>query len=318
MKILLVHPRLSVKGGGERVAIHSIIAATKLGYEVSLLTEEFDEASFEDFYDCSGLFDKINRSYYPAFTPVLGPRLLLYQRLLYHWYEIRKAISRDNYELVLSTQDIGYVPTVRAPVVQYCHFPEYFWHLESKSSSPFWRLYYGPATRFYRNRVSRVKTLLSNSDFTRGFVMNKWQRDAITVYPPCPIDMYESYSKSSAREKLVLTIGRISPEKRFELFLDMARMVPDCRFVIIGTVQLPNYYEHLRRKAPGNVSFVLSPLRKVKDLLGRAMAYVHCAENEHFGITIVEAMAAGCVPIVHDSGGPREIVGEDIGFRWRD
>ncbi|HEX9239627.1 MAG TPA: glycosyltransferase, partial [Candidatus Bathyarchaeia archaeon] len=63
---------------------------------------------------------------------------------------------------------------------------------------------------------------------------------------------------------------------------------------------------------------VLSPLRKVKDVLGRAMAYVHCAENEHFGITIVEAMAAGCVPIVHDSGGPREIVTIDVGFRWSD
>jgi glycosyltransferase involved in cell wall biosynthesis len=93
-------------------------------------------------------------------------------------------------------------------------------------------------------------------------------------------------------------------------------MVPSAKFVIVGTVQVQRYYEHLRRTAPGNVSFVLSPLRKVKDLLGRAMAYVHCAENEHFGITIVEAMAAGCVPIVHDSGGPREIVTSDVGFRW--
>ena len=48
------------------------------------------------------------------------------------------------------------------------------------------------------------------------------------------------------------------------------------------------------------------------------MAYVHCAKDEHFGITIVEAMAAGCVPIVHDSGGPIEIVTNDVGFRWRE
>jgi glycosyltransferase involved in cell wall biosynthesis len=38
---------------------------------------------------------------------------------------------------------------------------------------------------------------------------------------------------------------------------------------------------------------------------------------EHFGITTVEAMAAGCVPVVIDKAGQREIVrhGTD-GYRW--
>jgi len=122
------------------------------------------------------------------------------------------------------------------------------------------------------------------------------------------------------RENLVVTVGRFVPEKRFHFFVELARMVPTTRFVAIGS--LPDgtsaYFEQLRRTAPENVSFVLLPLRKAKDLLGRAMAYVHCAKDEHFGITIVEAMAAGCVPIVHDSGGPIEIVTNDVGFRWRD
>ena len=29
-------------------------------------------------------------------------------------------------------------------------------------------------------------------------------------------------------------------------------------------------------------------------------------EDEHFGIVIVEYMAAGCIPIAHNSGGPRD------------
>src|SRR6267143_992392 len=318
MKILLVHPRLSVKGGGERVAIHSILAATKAGHEVSLLSEEFDEASFEDFYGCPGIFDKVNRSYYPAFKPVLGPRFLLYQRLLYHWLRIKKAVSQDSFDIVLSTQDIGYVPSTRAHVVQYCYFPEYFSHLQTGSASPVWRLYYRPASAYYRDRVRRVRILLSVSDFTRGFVEKKWERDSRTVYPPCPVEAFSELSKVQPRENLVVTVGRIVPEKRFHLFVELARIVPKTRFVAIGSLSddASTYFERLKRTAPENISFVLSPLRKVKDLLGRAMAYVHCAENEHFGITIVEAMAAGCVPIVHDSGGPREIVTSDVGFRW--
>jgi len=317
MKVLLIHPRLSVKGGGERVAIHSILAATKAGHEVSLLSEEFDEASFADFYGCPGLFDKVDRFYYPAFKPILGPRFLLYRRLIYHWLRIRKAVSRVSFDIVLSTQDIGYVPSTHAPVIQYCYFPEYFSHLQT-GSSPVWRLYYRPASTYYRNRVRQVGILLSVSDFTRGFVAKKWERDSKTVYPPCPVEDFSEFTNVKSRENLVVTIGRIVPEKRLHLFIELARIVPKTRFVAIGSLSAETsaYYYQLKKSAPENMSFVLSPLRKVRDILGRAMAYVHCAENEHFGITIVEAMAAGCVPIVHDSGGPKEIVTSDVGFRW--
>ena len=43
-------------------------------------------------------------------------------------------------------------------------------------------------------------------------------------------------------------------------------------------------------------------------LLLKSKLYLHTSINEHFGISIVEAMAMGCVPIVHNSGGPREFV----------
>lgn len=44
---------------------------------------------------------------------------------------------------------------------------------------------------------------------------------------------------------------------------------------------------------------------------------VHPEAMEHFGITTVEAMAAGCVPIVINKGGQKEIVRpEENGFCW--
>ena len=41
-------------------------------------------------------------------------------------------------------------------------------------------------------------------------------------------------------------------------------------------------------------------------LYGKAKVYLHAMRYEHFGISIVEAMAAGLVPVVHRSGGPWE------------
>jgi len=52
----------------------------------------------------------------------------------------------------------------------------------------------------------------------------------------------------------------------------------------------------------------------VRNLLWSSKAYLHTGENEPFGITIVEAMASGCIPIVHNSGGPKEIVPEDLRY----
>src|SRR2546427_7002492 len=236
MKILLVDTRLSVKGGGERVAIHSILAATKAGHEVTLVREEFDEASFEDFYGYNGLFEKVNRSYYPPFKPHLGPRALLYQRIAYHRVRIKRIASRYTHDILLSTQDIGYVPSTRTPVIQYCYFPEYFSHLQS-STSPIWRLYYRPASAYYRNRVRRVRFLLSVSDFTREFIRRTWGRDSVTVYPPCPVEIYSELASMRTKENLVITVGRIVPEKRFHLFVELARMVPTTRFFAIGSLQ---------------------------------------------------------------------------------
>ncbi len=306
-------------GGGERVAIHSMLSALKLGHEVTLLSEAFDAGKFEDFFGCYGLFNNVHKLTYPPFKPLVGRGLLLYQRLFYYQTKFRQLLSKDReFGLVLGTQDVGYVPSTRVPVVQYCYFPEYFRHLQLNPSSQLWRLYYAPARIYYRDRVRLIEELLSVSDFTREFIRQIWSRDSTTLYPPCPVEFYGSLG--AQRENLAVTIGRMVPEKRIDLFVELARRLPEFKFVIIGSVagESDAYYSSLKSKGTDNISIVLSPLRKVKDILARAKIYVHCAENEHFGITIVEAMAAGCVPVVHDSGGPREIVTQSVGYRWRD
>lgn len=309
---------MGIMGGGERVAIHSLRAALRAGLEVNFLCEKFDTHRVEDFFGCDGLFSKVRTLTYPEFKPTLGSGFLLYQRLLYHQTHFRKILSKEKQiDLVLGTQDVGYAPTVRVPMIHYCYFPEYFSHLEETPASPLWRMYYWPARIFYRNRVNLIGKLLSTSNYTQKFIRQTWKRDSTTLYPPCPVEFYGKVSPH--RENLAITVGRIVPSKRMDLFLEIARRLPHFDFAIVGSVTSTQdpYYSQLRRNAPSNVSFLLSPLRKVKEILGRAKIYVHCMQNEHFGITIVEAMAAGCVPVVHDSGGPQETVTADVGFRWK-
>lgn len=316
MKILFVHPRLSVMGGGERVAIHSIKEALREGHEVYLACEKFDVEAFEDFFGVEGLFKDVTILNFPPFKPSVR-RMVLYQRLIYYQRQMGKILSENrNFDFVFNSAEIANHPVARTPSGMYCYFPEYFSHLESNGFHGLWQAYYLPVRSFYRFKAQRIEQLLSVSNFTRDYVKQLWGREARTLYPPCPIEQYRNLNGS--KENLVITIGRVSPEKRMELFLEIARGLPAINFAIIGSVPADKqlYFHELQMSAPANVSFVISPLRKAKDLLRRAKVYVHCARNEHFGITIVEAMAAGCIPVVHNSGGPREIVDDGVGFRW--
>jgi glycosyltransferase involved in cell wall biosynthesis len=316
MRIVIVHPRLSVMGGGERVAIHSIKEALREGNEVYLATEEFDIDNFEDFFGVQGLFKNIRLLTYPPFRPNVR-RAVLYQRLIYNQSRLRRIVSKKRmFDLILNTAEVANQPSTKLPAIEYCYFPDYFSHLESNGHSGIWKLYYWPAKVFNHNRVNHIDRLLAVSDFTRQFVKEKWGRESTTLYPPCPIDLYNNLQ--IPKQDLVITVGRMAPEKRMGLFLEMARRLPNVTFAIIGSIsaEKSSYYDSLKAAAPSNVSFIVSPLRKVRELLGKAKVYVHCARNEHFGITIVEAMAAGCVPVVNDSGGPREIVSDDVGYRW--
>jgi alpha-1,2-mannosyltransferase len=56
----------------------------------------------------------------------------------------------------------------------------------------------------------------------------------------------------------------------------------------------------------------------LRGILLNSKVYFHCAIDEHFGISVIEAMASGCVPIVHDSGGPKEIVPEKFRYKTID
>jgi glycosyltransferase involved in cell wall biosynthesis len=104
------------------------------------------------------------------------------------------------------------------------------------------------------------------------------------------------------------------------------------KLILAGGVEIGvgDYIERLRKLAEGYpIEIIESPdYKTLKDLYGKAKIFWSASgfeidetknpeKVEHFGITVVEAMAGGAVPVVYDAGGHKEIVEDDKnGYLW--
>ena len=177
------------------------------------------------------------------------------------------------------------------------------------------------------------------SGFSQRWIRTYWGRAAEVLYPPVDVD----HLQPGAKAPLILSVGRFFRDghsKRQDVMVQAARALapvlpPEWRIVLAGGVggraEHRRYFAEVTSAAAGLPVDVIGdvPGPVLTDLYRRAALYWHAAgfsetsaidpeRCEHFGISTVEAMAAGCVPIVYDAGGQAEIVRPGVdGVRWR-
>ncbi|GIV96759.1 MAG: hypothetical protein KatS3mg057_1416 [Herpetosiphonaceae bacterium] len=180
--------------------------------------------------------------------------------------------------------------------------------------------------------------LLAISDYTASWIIRRWGRRAEILPPPVP--QYQP----GAKHPLILSVGRFFRglhAKRHDILIEAFRLLASSsagwELHLAGGLDEANqdhqgYVEELRRAASGlPVHFHINVAGdRLAELYSAASFYWHAAgygsdpeqvpeAQEHFGITTVEAMSAGCVPLVYATGGPAEVVRDGIdGYHWRE
>jgi len=180
--------------------------------------------------------------------------------------------------------------------------------------------------------------ILANSRYTQGWIDRMWHRPSRVLYPPVTL------MPRGAERKLILSVGRFfTPgsghnKKQLEMVRAFRRLVAGGQaegweYHLVGgcSPEHRGYLDQVRAEAAG-LPVVLHPDAsgaELRDLYGQAAIFWHAAgldENaeqhpdraEHFGITTVEAMSSGAVPVVIDAGGQAEIVEQGVsGYRFR-
>jgi glycosyltransferase involved in cell wall biosynthesis len=187
-------------------------------------------------------------------------------------------------------------------------------------------------TGFYRGCCSllgrtsvrglRANLTLANSRFIAEKIRQTHGIDSLTLFPPVPGGFPDVAWGS--RQDAFVGIGRFAPEKRWEQAFEIIRRVReagrDVRLTLIATRDHPDCEQRVRQLAeryPWVTLHTNLPRREMVDIVARHRYGIHLMEDEHFGIAPAEEQRGGCIPFVHRSGGPMEIVGHDDRLMFR-
>ncbi len=314
----IVHISLNARGGGERLAVATIKAISSMGIGVELSTvEKPDMALIHDAYGTSvnedikkirtlNILQKYGPRNYTFTVNTHGDMLPFYHKE----FTKKNAITYCHY-----------------PIARYlidCADPDYSAVLQNMcllGMTPAVRNGYHGVVRSAYIKMMLNSTVLTNSEFSRKAIFKTFGVDSTILPPPVDVDIFRNAClASNVRNDSILVISRFHPSKKIENAIHLAKLL--CQnevgicMNIIGNMPPDgigyfNYLNDLVRHY-GLENFVRFEINvrfdRLLDLMRRSKVYVHPLPGEPFGISTVEAMSAGIIPVVPDIGGHTEFV----------
>lgn len=151
------------------------------------------------------------------------------------------------------------------------------------------------------------KAVVSVSDYDRKNLLHeKIKRNVITINNGIAlpdVSTLQPLSNFDAERKMVLTIARVASPKRVDIFVDVARLLPQYNFVWIGNQREVTEYGEL----PANCYF-LGNIPNAGAYCSKADMLMLSSNYEGLPMTILEAMSFGKPVVASNVGGISEIV----------
>jgi len=299
MNIGIIHGFVGGGGGTEKTLTAILDALETTDHNVTLYTFSKPKISSKKI--------KIKSS-----LPISIPSFGLYQRAMES-----KLISKAKNEdiLIQASGGLSIPQSKNQKIIVYCH-SDFTNELENPATkykgiwSLYYKSYYHMVKKFVENIQDSRIHLISNSQYVHDSIQRKFGKNSKIVYPPVDLREFSSGNK----EDRVVTVGRFSEEKNLEFGIDAVKGI-DCEYDIIGNTKTKSnilYYDRLESKIKKeNLEKVRLlkniPRTELVNTVNKAKVYFHCS-RETFGISTIEGIAAGCIPIVPNIGGHIETV----------
>lgn len=184
-------------------------------------------------------------------------------------------------------------------------------------------------------KFNSFQVINTNSQFTKKVIEKYWGLKVDLVCQP-GIDTAQFHQDFLHKERIILNVGRFFDQLHcknqlvlVEFFRHLITKYPQemkgWQLVFIGKVESESYVNQVKKLAAGLPIKIITDAdyQTLVQYYKKAAIYWHATgfyddptlhpeKMEHFGISTVEAMAAGCVPIVIAKGGQLEILGNEL------
>lgn len=310
LRVALVHDWLTGMRGGE--------------YVLEALIELFPQAElFTLLHVPSSVSEKISSlKIHTSWLSSVPQAKLLYRHFLPLMPSMIESFDLSGFDLVISSSHCV-AKGVRKPPgsvhVSYVHAPmRYIWdryedYFGPGRASPWVRLAVqavrGPLQRWDRESSSeaRVDLLIANSRFIATQIRSAYGRDAAVVYPFADLSRFSAPRQPG---QAYLMVGAFAPNKR----VDMAIRVFNQLGLDLNIIGSGQDEARLKKMAGPTIHFLgaLSNL-EIAHYYSICRAFIFPG-LEDFGITPVEAMAAGSPVIAFGEGGALETVTGETGI----
>jgi glycosyltransferase involved in cell wall biosynthesis len=144
--------------------------------------------------------------------------------------------------------------------------------------------------------VAHVDTIIANSNNVSDRIKKYLHRESEVVYPP--IDTMNFYNSQNTNSGYWLSVNRLFSNKRVEMQLDAFAQMPNEKLIIVGSFEKSKHFQEysnkIRKMCPDNVEIIHWASHKdLTNLYKNCFGFITTAQEEDFGMTVVEAMASG-------------------------
>ncbi len=308
MKITIYSPYLDTFGGGEKYMM-TIAEVLSSDNTVDILLDQ-------------NLFSKganyLKNELSKRFNLDLQPVNFIEAPIGTNSSSISRTLFLKNYDILFYLTDGSiFFPTAKKKIL----------HIQSPLAGE-------TKTLWRKIKLNNWDLIIYNSNFTKKYSESNWPIKSEVIYPP--VDTAKI--KPLVKKKYILSVGRFFrylQNKKQRLLIDVFKE-------LVKKGELKNWSLHLVGSAGENDKEYIAELANIArglsikfypnldyegliKLYGESSIYWHATgfseteptKMEHFGISTVEAMAGGSVPVVIAKGGQREIVEDGkSGYLW--